>query len=62
MANIQELTMSFSSTLAVFFGLYAFGYWLLRHGINGLTAEPHDRYYALRGWTQLSATTPTEAE
>jgi hypothetical protein len=24
--------------------------WLPRHGINGWTAEPRDKYYALRGW------------
>jgi hypothetical protein len=27
------------------------GWWLPRHGINGLTAEPKAKYYALRGWT-----------
>jgi hypothetical protein len=27
------------------------GWWLpAKHGINGLTAEPKDKYYALRGW------------
>ena len=26
------------------------GWWLPKHGINGLTAEPKDKYYALRGW------------
>lgn len=26
------------------------GWWLPRHGVNGLTAEPRDRYFALRGW------------
>jgi hypothetical protein len=25
-------------------------WWLPRRGINGLTAEPKDRYYELRGW------------
>jgi hypothetical protein len=25
-------------------------WWLPRHGINGLTGEPRDTYYALRGW------------
>ena len=25
-------------------------WWLPRHGVNGLTGEPRDRYYALRGW------------
>ncbi len=24
--------------------------WTRRHGIHPLTAEPRDRYYALRGW------------
>ena len=26
------------------------GWWLPKHGINGLTAEPKEKYYALRGW------------
>ncbi len=27
------------------------GWWLpARHGINGLTGEPKEKYYALRGW------------
>ena len=25
-------------------------WWLPRHGINGWTAEPKERYYKLRGW------------
>jgi hypothetical protein len=25
-------------------------WWLPKHGINGFTAEPKDKYYALRGW------------
>ena len=29
------------------------GWWLPRHGINGWTGEPRDRYYALRGWKRL---------
>jgi hypothetical protein len=29
--------------------------WLPRHGINGWTAEPRDKYYALRGWTKPDA-------
>jgi hypothetical protein len=43
-----------------FFGLLALmslvvllihGWWLpFRHGINGWTAEPREKYYALRGW------------
>jgi hypothetical protein len=28
------------------------GWWLPRHGVNGLTAEPRERYFALRGWTR----------
>jgi hypothetical protein len=27
-------------------------WWLPRHGINGLTGEPRDKYYALRGWSR----------
>ena len=26
------------------------GWWLPRLGINGWTAEPKEKYYALRGW------------
>ena len=26
------------------------GWWLPRHGINGWTAEPQEKYYELRGW------------
>ena len=26
------------------------GWWLPKQGINGFTAEPRDKYYALRGW------------
>ncbi|MEM1158849.1 MAG: hypothetical protein AAGH72_11410 [Verrucomicrobiota bacterium] len=25
-------------------------WWLPKHGINGWTAEPKDRYYRMRGW------------
>lgn len=25
-------------------------WWLPKHGINGWTGEPRERYYALRGW------------
>jgi hypothetical protein len=40
----------------VMLGLLAVGvvvvhaWWLPRKGINGWTAEPRDKYYALRGW------------
>jgi predicted MFS family arabinose efflux permease len=34
--------------------LYVHAIWLPRHGINGLTAEPRERYYALRGWSVQS--------
>ena len=26
------------------------GWWLPKQGINGLTGEPKEKYYALRGW------------
>ena len=25
-------------------------WWLPKHGVNGWTGEPKDKYYALRGW------------
>jgi hypothetical protein len=27
-------------------------WWLPRQGINGLTGEPKDKYYELRGWSR----------
>lgn len=30
--------------------LIVHGWWLPRHGINGWTAEPKEKYYAMRGW------------
>jgi hypothetical protein len=30
------------------------GWWLPRHGINGWTGEPKDKYWELRGWKQKS--------
>ena len=30
--------------------IYIHAIWLPRHGVNGWTAEPRDKYYALRGW------------
>ena len=30
--------------------MYVHAIWLPRHGVNGWTAEPKDKYFALRGW------------
>jgi hypothetical protein len=30
--------------------IYVHGIWLPRHGVNGWTGEPRERYHALRGW------------
>lgn len=30
--------------------IYIHGVWLPRHGVNGWTGEPREKYYALRGW------------
>jgi hypothetical protein len=30
--------------------IYIHAIWLPRHGVNGWTAEPRAKYYALRGW------------
>ncbi|HYD34997.1 MAG TPA: hypothetical protein VD999_02930 [Vitreimonas sp.] len=30
--------------------VYIHGFWLPSKGINGLTGEPKDKYYKLRGW------------
>lgn len=40
-AGLGLLTLAF---------LYIHGFWLPSKGINGWTAEPKERYYALRGW------------
>ncbi|MCX6951356.1 MAG: hypothetical protein NTV51_04110 [Verrucomicrobia bacterium] len=39
--------------VGVFFVVFAVihGWWLPRQGVNGWTAEPRERYRALRGWT-----------
>jgi uncharacterized membrane protein len=31
--------------------IYIHAIWLPRNGVNGWTAEPREKYYALRGWT-----------
>jgi len=36
--------------LAVLPIIYVHGIWLPRHGVNGWTGEPKEKYYALRGW------------
>jgi hypothetical protein len=30
--------------------IYVHGFWLPRHGVNGWTGEPREKYYALKGW------------
>ncbi len=30
--------------------IYTHAIWLPRHGVNGWTGEPREKYYALRGW------------
>jgi hypothetical protein len=34
------------------------GWWLPKQGINGLTAEPRDRYHAMRGWKRNAGRAP----
>lgn len=37
--------------LMALFAVFVHGFWLpWRHGINGWTGEPKEKYYALRGW------------
>lgn len=38
--------------VAATFGMVAIihAWWLPKHGINGWTGEPKDKYYELRGW------------
>lgn len=35
-------------------------WWLPRHGINGWTGEPRDKYYELRGWKKRPASAGQE--
>jgi hypothetical protein len=32
--------------------IYVHAIWLPRHGVNGWTGEPREKYYALRGWKE----------
>jgi hypothetical protein len=41
---------------AVVLGLTVHFWWTRKHGIHPLTAEPRERYYALRGWTFPAST------
>jgi hypothetical protein len=36
--------------------LYIHAWWLPRHGINGWTGEPKEKYYKLRGWKEQGVT------
>jgi hypothetical protein len=58
---ILLLTLGISTSLGrrwafLFLGLLGLAalivhaWWLPRHGINGWTAEPKEKYYAMRGW------------
>ena len=58
---ILLLTLGISTSLGrrwafLFLGLMGLAalivhaWWLPRHGINGWTAEPKEKYYAMRGW------------
>src|SRR5215467_3738216 len=60
---VTGLVAVISWKFGAFWGLFPVGlmlmsfvvvhlWWLPRHGINGLTGEPRDRYYALRGWSR----------
>lgn len=33
--------------IAILAGVYVHGWWLPKHGVNGWTGEPRDRYYEL---------------
>ena len=38
--------------LAILGIIYIHGFWLPSKGINGLTGEPKEKYYKLKGWTK----------
>ena len=59
------VTLTITSVISYYFGrigvivafaiamlpvIYIHGFWLPRHGVNGWTGEPREKYYALRGW------------
>lgn len=59
------LTVSIFALISYFFGRFWFyislvpafippivihAWWLPKHGVNGWTGEPKEKYYALRGW------------
>lgn len=55
------LSLIFNRTVALIFlastllpVFYIHGIWLPSKGINGLTGEPREKYYELRGWTKES--------
>ena len=39
-----------ASGIALLPVIYIHAIWLPRHGVNGWTGEPRDKYHALRGW------------
>jgi len=66
LVNANVITVLLSATLG---RVWAFGllglilaavlvihlWWLPKHGINGWTGEPREKYYALRGWKKKTA-------
>jgi hypothetical protein len=38
--------------LVLLFAIYVHGHFLPKKGINGLTGEPKEKYYELRGWNK----------
>jgi hypothetical protein len=40
-------------SLCVLGVVYVHGFWLPKKGINGLTGEPKNKYYELRGWNKF---------
>jgi hypothetical protein len=59
---LLELTVgrpwSFIWTFLPVVGMVGHFAWCFRHGIHPLTAEPRDRYYALRGWSLPKTDSP----
>jgi hypothetical protein len=66
LVTFNTITILLSATLG---RVWAFGFlglmlaavlvihlwWLPKHGINGWTGEPRDKYYELRGWKKKTA-------
>ncbi len=52
--GLRTIAYSIIFGLGTFMVVYVHGYWLPKNGVNGLTAEPLDKYYELIGYNASS--------